>query len=107
MSDRIRRCLECPQCRTRYLIGFSPFANGAYLIPTIAGSWDEYALYCSCGRSRSPSIWKAVEVRPYIVSKAANDRGYGSPDEILPIRDESQNVWPFDASRYFHTRVLE
>lgn len=107
MSDRIRRCLECPQCHTRYLIGFSPFANGAYLIPTIAGSCDEYALYCSCGRSRSPSLWKSVEVKPYIVSKVANDRGYGTPQEILPISDQAHGAWPFGASRYLNQRSME
>ena len=43
---RIRHCVECPNCRTRYLIAFTPYSNGAYLIPTAEDSKEEYTLYC-------------------------------------------------------------
>jgi len=38
MSIRIRRCLECPKCHTRYLLGFSPYSNGSYVVSVGAGS---------------------------------------------------------------------
>ena len=50
MGYRIRHCVECPKCRICYVIGRSPYANGSCLIPTVAGSQEEYALYCSCSR---------------------------------------------------------
>jgi len=31
MTRRIRHCIECPKCRTRYLVGYSPYRNGSYL----------------------------------------------------------------------------
>lgn len=30
---RVRYCVECPKCRTRYLPSSSPYRNGSYLIP--------------------------------------------------------------------------
>ncbi|HZD09509.1 MAG TPA: hypothetical protein VE176_14735, partial [Candidatus Limnocylindrales bacterium] len=41
---RIRHCVECPKCLTRYLIAFSPYSNGSYLVPTVYGSSEEYIL---------------------------------------------------------------
>ena len=84
---RVRHCVTCPRCLNRYLLGFSPYYNGSYLIPTRAGFPDEYALYCSCRRFCAPSLWKLSEMKKYIVSKSAYDRGYGSPEEILSITE--------------------
>ena len=99
--SRIRHCVECPRCRTRYLIPFSPYSNGSYLIPTVKGSWEEYALYCSCGRAHVVSRWRWSEVKTCEVSRAAYDRGYGTPEEIVPVNDQPQEEWGFDVSRYF------
>jgi len=54
MPARIRHCVQCPKCFTRYLFSRSPYRNGSYLIPTVPHSSDEYALYCSCRRPAVP-----------------------------------------------------
>jgi len=33
MGYRIRHCVECPKCLTRYLVACSPYRNGSYLVP--------------------------------------------------------------------------
>ena len=88
MTRRIRHCIECPRCRTRYLIGASPYANGAYLVlsPT---DLETHTLYCPCGKSAFAS--RSAESRTYIVSSPAYDRGYGSPDEILLVGKEKND----------------
>lgn len=83
MSVRIRHCVECPKCRTRYPIASSPYDNGSYLVSTFAGSSAEYILYCSCGRPPTSSRWMWSELKTYVVSKPAYDRGYGTPEEIV------------------------
>jgi len=98
--SRIRHCVECPKCRTRYLISLSPYRNGSYLIPTINGSFEEYALYCSCTGAIVASRWRWSEVKKCEISTAAYDRGYGTPDEIMPINNQPQDTWSFDVSRY-------
>jgi hypothetical protein len=87
MPVHIRRCVECPKCFTRYLIGFSPYRNGAYLVTTALGSSEEYTLYCSCCRPPASTQWKWSEMKPYAVAKAAHQRGYGSCQEIVALGD--------------------
>jgi hypothetical protein len=79
----IRHCVECPKCSTRYVVGFSPYANGAFLLQTHAGSPEEYILYCSCGSPPVCSRWKEGQLATYAVCKTAHNRGYGSRKEIL------------------------
>lgn len=86
MARRVRHCVECPKCFTRYLIGFSPYQNGSYLLPTARGSHTEWTLYCSCGSPASSSRWSCDDLRPYEVSGSAHVRGYGPPDEIVRLR---------------------
>ena len=86
MAWRVRHCVECPACLTRYLVGFSPYENGSYLVPAAVGSWKEWTLYCSCGWPHRPSRWHWDELRPYEVSKTAHLRGFGPPDEIIAVR---------------------
>jgi hypothetical protein len=88
MPAHIRRCVECPKCSTRYLIGFSPYRNGAYLVATTHGSSEEYTLYCSCRQPPVPSQWKWSEMKPYAVSKNAHQRGYGSFEEIVALAEK-------------------
>lgn len=88
MSCRIRHCVSCPFCLTRYLIGFSPYANGSYLVSNSVGSSEEYALYCSCRRFLAPSRWRSTEISACEVSNSAYRRGYGSPEEVLPFADQ-------------------
>jgi hypothetical protein len=104
---RIRHCVECPKCLTRYVISFSPYRNGSYLIPTMNGSSEEYALYCSCRRTGMPTRWKWSEVMACEVSKAAYKRGYGTPDEILQINPRRDQVRYFDVSRYDVSRYFD
>jgi hypothetical protein len=85
MSIRIRRCLECPKCHTRYLLGFSPYSNGSYVVSVGAGSLEEFALYCSCGRPPTVSRWSSRELKSYQVLNVAYQRGYGVCGEIVPI----------------------
>jgi len=83
MSYRIRHCISCPHCRTRYLMGFSPYANGAYLLSSSVGLIEEYALYCACKQLPVPSRWTGDEVKTCEVSDSAYRRGYGSPEEVM------------------------
>lgn len=99
---RIRHCVECPHCLTRYLISFSPYRNGSYLIPTVEGSFEEYVLYCSCKRSSVAVVCRRNEVKICEVSTKAYDRGYGTPEEIVSTDRRTQDAWPFDVSRYFN-----
>jgi len=85
MTRRIRHCVECPKCRTRYLIGASPYTNGAYLVHSPA-DLEAHTLYCPCGKSAFTSRWS--DSRTYVVSNPAYDRGYGSPDEVYPVGSE-------------------
>ena len=102
MSLRVRQCVECPKCRTCYLIAFSPFENGSYLVRTSTASQEEYALYCFCEGARVRSRW--CEAKPCEVSRAAYIRGYGTLDEIWPIRRQPHSgIW-FDATRYSNLR---
>ena len=88
--SRIRHCVECPACRTRYLLSFRRYANGACLVSTLTGSIEEYALYCSCNRAGVVRC-KSRETKPYQVSKLAYDRGYGGPNEIFRMNEEPGN----------------
>lgn len=82
MSYRVRHCVTCPVCFTRYLIGFSPYANGSYIVSSRVGSFEEYTLYCSCKRWPISSRWRDSELRTCVVSYSAYQRGYGSPAEV-------------------------
>ena len=83
MRCRIRHGVECPKCLTRYLVAFSPYGNGSYLAPTVAGSLGECILFCSCATPHIKSRWRWVDVRTYVVSKSADRRGYGTPAEVV------------------------
>ena len=85
MGALIRRCVECSRCGTRYLVGFSPYWNGARLVPTRTGSFDAYTLYCSCSQPSTASVWKCSDMKACRVAKPAHTRGYGSFDEIVPL----------------------
>lgn len=101
---RIRHCVECPKCLTRYVVSCSPYKNGSYLQATIAGSWDDYTLYCRC---KAASRWKSDEFKSCEVSAAAFERGYGTSEEIMVIR-APEKEWEVDVSRYLREwRSLE
>jgi len=86
MAPRVRHCVECPKCLTRYLLGSSPYRNGSYLIPLAEGRAEEWTLYCSCGRPAISSRWSWSDLKQYSVPTQAHHRGYGSPKEIVPVR---------------------
>lgn len=83
MNGRIRHCISCPHCRTRYIIGFSPYGNGSYLLPSVVGSLAEYLLYCSCRGFPAPSHWKDSEIEVCEIPNSVYRRGYGSADEVM------------------------
>ncbi len=85
MPAYIRHCVECPKCLTRYLIAFSPYRNGSYLVSGFTGISEDHILYCSCGRPPVCSRWRAPDLKQYAVSKAAHNRGYGKRDEIRSL----------------------
>jgi hypothetical protein len=87
MPVRIRRCAECPKCHTRYLLGFSPYRNGSYLLPVAVGAIDEYVLHCACGKPPVCTRVNCAHFRAYVVSKLAHHRGYGAPEEIVLISE--------------------
>ena len=89
MATRLRNCVECPKCQTRYLAGFSPYSNGSYLKPFVARFQKEWTLSCACGAA---SRWSWDELRLYLISTEAYVRGYGSPEEVLPAGERMQ-LW--------------
>jgi hypothetical protein len=83
MSSRLRLCVECPNCHTRYVIGGSPYRNGSYIVFHASRGTEFYRLFCVCSQLQDFSRFKMHEPQMYAVSGKANDRGYGSPDEIV------------------------
>ena len=90
MTYRLRHCAECPNCGTRYLVGFSPYSNGSYLLPIEDGGNDQWTLYCRCISPPARSLWRATELKTYDVSGLAHQRGYGSPEEIVQFGGRTQ-----------------
>jgi hypothetical protein len=107
MGYRIRHCVECPKCLTRYLLAFSPYRNGSFLVPTFAGSAEEYTLYCSCGTPAIASRWKPDEVKRCEVSKEAHHRGYGSQQEVCLISMPRAVTSHFDVTQYLDWRFTD
>jgi hypothetical protein len=103
MAYRLRHCVECPQCRTRYLMGFSPFGNGSYLVLRVSEYAQEYKLICWHCQPPVCSRWDSTEIKIYAVSKQAYARGYGSPDEVSLLKPRSDGYSlisiPSDAAR--------
>lgn len=89
MPSRVRHCVECPKCLTRYLVGFSPYTNGSYLRPLSQGLWEEWILYCACRLPHASSRWNWKELKLCEVSYQAHQTGYGAPDEIIVISQAS------------------
>jgi len=107
MPTRIRHCVECPTCLTRYLIAGSPYGNRSYLVPKMVGSSEEFTLYCSCTRPSVVSRWKGSEVKSCEITRAAYDRGYGTVEEIVQMNYEPREAWSFDISRYLDLKGLD
>jgi hypothetical protein len=84
--SRVRHCIECPTCRTRYLPSSSPYRNGSYLIPLTAYGASGWILYCSCRMPPASSHWSSTDLKPYEICRQAYRRGYGSPDEVFALR---------------------
>lgn len=90
MSLRVRHCVECPKCFTRYLIASSPYRNGSYIVPAAPYLSEDFTLYCTCGKPTIASWWRWGELMTCKVSTSAHDRGYGTPQEIVPTRGEAR-----------------
>src|SRR5215472_6906963 len=83
MIPRIRHCVECPKCGTRYLLGHSQYGNGSYLAVQPLGRSEEYNLYCSRRPAAKNTRRSWSDLTKYTVSNGAHQRGYGSRDEII------------------------
>src|SRR5262249_52759789 len=89
---RIRRCVECQKCFTRYVVSRTPYENGSYLLPTIAGCWEEYSLYCRC--KAAATLCRSSDFEVCEVSAGAFERGYGTDEEIRVIRaPQREYLW--------------
>jgi hypothetical protein len=91
----------------RYLVSASPYSNGSYLVPTSFGSLDEYTLYCACSIPSAVTRWKSREMVPCEISKGIHLRGYGSPDEVLPIPTKADFRQSFDVTPYLDFRLFK
>jgi hypothetical protein len=94
--SRIRHCLECNRCGTRYLISRSPYGNGAWITFTANRIGEGYVLHCSCRGIAMPR--NDSEVLICEVSKVAYERGFGTEKEIVPIAKESREEWSIQDS---------
>jgi hypothetical protein len=94
MGSFVRHCVECPKCRTRYLIGFSPYKNGSRFVRVRGKTVDEYLLRCSCSAPPALSRWKESEIKRYRVSKAAHTQHYGTVEEVrlLPAAAKNESL---------------
>ena len=86
MASRVRHCVVCPKCGMRYLVGFSPYQNGSYLVPLARGLQEEWTLYCACATPHNRSQWSWEELKACEVPNEAHHRGYGTPEEIFELR---------------------
>jgi hypothetical protein len=96
MSRRIRHCVECWNCRTRYVIGFSPYRNRSHIVSQPWEGVDLLRLHCFCGNSTGFTLG---ELKTYAVSPSAYLRGYGSTDEIVPVQGDEKPVKRAQAAR--------
>src|SRR5215467_8810076 len=83
--NRIRHCVECPNCRLRYVLASSPYRNGSHLVHAVDGSDDRYLLYCSCANPLYLSGWNTGTLSRYVISRAAYLIGYGTSEEIMQL----------------------
>ena len=108
MKLRIRQCAECPKCLTRYPIAASPYGNGSYLVPAVPFLAEEYTLYCTCGKPAVATWCKKSEFQTFKVTAAAHQRGYGTPEEIMPTRGKSRGSLSASGSvARTHMRIVE
>lgn len=82
------------------MISLTPYDNGAYVIPAIEGTGEEYILYCSCSNPSAHCRWKSSEVMLCYVGRAAYERGYGTAHEVVPIEQKLRERWPIHANKY-------
>jgi hypothetical protein len=45
-----------------------------------------HILYCACDRSAMANRWS--DLKKYVVSSRAHDRGYGPPEEIVLVGNQ-------------------
>jgi hypothetical protein len=88
----IGTCVECPKCRTLYIIGANPYGNGSFISSCPTGDPDLRRLYCSCTGPFGYFPFKLSQLRTYAVSEPAHVRGYGSGDEMVPLGDTKKRA---------------
>jgi hypothetical protein len=91
MSSRLHRCVECPKCHTRYIMGLDPYGNGSHIVSDAAEGTDLRRLFCSCSVPEYHEF-KLSELKAYGVPHSAYEGGYGSADEIVLTNDEQKQA---------------
>jgi hypothetical protein len=69
------------------------------------GSSEAYTLYCCCSGLPVVSHWTWRETRACVVSHEAYDRGYGTPEEISSVINQS--CWSFDTAGYLNSKPIQ
>ena len=60
-------------------------------MPLVEGGWEEWILYCSCGRPPIASRGRWSELKMYAVSDQAHGLGYGPPEEIVQVEGDKKH----------------
>lgn len=86
MSARLHRCVECPKCHVRYVMGLNPYSNGSHVVSDAAIASDLRKLFCVCC---APDYYefKLSQLKVYEVPQSVYRRGYGSVHEIVLASD--------------------
>ena len=92
MSSRLRSCVECPKCHTRYVIGSNPYYNGSYIVAYPPSGADLLRLYCTCGDLLTSHAFEISDLKMYAVSEWAEKHEYGSPEEIVSVRGAAKKA---------------
>ncbi|MGA7895422.1 MAG: hypothetical protein WCA49_19555, partial [Candidatus Sulfotelmatobacter sp.] len=62
-------------------------------------------LYCCCRGLLVVSPWTWRETKACEISNEAYDRGFGTPEEIVPVT--IQSPWSFDISEYLNSKPMQ
>ena len=90
VSQRVHRCVECPRCHLRYVIGTNPYSNGSYIVSEASTEIALSRLFCACSVSNYYEF-RLGQLKAYVVSPSIHERGYGSA-EIVERRRQHQSL---------------
>src|SRR5207253_10934806 len=73
MPYRLHRCVECPKCHTRYIMGANPYGNGSYIVSHVTVESDLLRLFCSW-RLADYQECKLIELNAYAAPHSVYER---------------------------------